>query len=170
MGNKFLVGVLLNKKKYWSAGIWRKILTRVAMWFQTQEKVFWKSFSSGLIDFHWNLNRFEYFLIIWFMNVRETIASYYLRFFWELQHLVAKLSLFLCKFPGQIVHDNWQPYIANFSLSGHLLTTLQSLTNTKLGPHRFWPCLENGLIKTIPAIPHNLYVSFKSTSLYCGLG
>ena len=35
-------------------------------------------------------------------------------------------------------------------------TTLQSLTNTKLSPHSFWPCHENGLIKTIPTIPHNL--------------
>ena len=34
-------------------------------------------------------------------------------------------------------------------------TTLQSLTNTKLSPHSFWPCHENGLIKTIPAMPHN---------------
>ena len=50
------------------------------------------------------------------------------------------------------------------------VTTLQSLTNTKLSPHRFWPCHEIGLIKTIPMIPHNLYVSFKSASLYCGPG
>ena len=49
-------------------------------------------------------------------------------------------------------------------------TTLQSLMNAKLSPHRFWPFHENGLIKTIQTIPHNLYVSFKSASLYCGLG
>ena len=49
-------------------------------------------------------------------------------------------------------------------------TTLQSLTNTKLSSQRFWPCHENGLIKTLQTIPHNLYVSFKSASLYCGLG
>ena len=48
-------------------------------------------------------------------------------------------------------------------------TTLQSMMNAKLSPHRFWPCHENGLIKTIQTIPHNLYVSFKCTSLYCGL-
>ena len=48
-------------------------------------------------------------------------------------------------------------------------TTLQSWMNTKLSLHRFWPCHENGLIKTIQTIPHNLYVSFKSASLYCGL-
>ena len=49
-------------------------------------------------------------------------------------------------------------------------TTLQSLMYTKVSPHRFWPCHENGLIKTLQTIPHNLYVSFKSASLYCGLG
>ena len=48
-------------------------------------------------------------------------------------------------------------------------TTLQSLMNTKLSLHRFWPCHENGLIKTIQTIPRNLYVSFKLTSFNCGL-
>ena len=48
-------------------------------------------------------------------------------------------------------------------------TTLQSTMNAKLSPHRFWPCHENGLIKTIQMMPHNLPVSFKLTSLYCGL-
>ena len=48
-------------------------------------------------------------------------------------------------------------------------TTLQSMMNAKLSPHRFWPCHENGLIETIQTIPHNPYVSFKSTSLCCGL-
>ena len=43
------------------------------------------------------------------------------------------------------------------------------MMNAKLSPHRFWPCHENGLIKTIQTIPHNLYLSFKSASLYCGL-
>ena len=41
--------------------------------------------------------------------------------------------------------------------------------NAKLSPQRFWACHENGLIKTIRTIPHNLYGSFKLTSLYCGL-
>ena len=41
--------------------------------------------------------------------------------------------------------------------------------NTKLIPHRFWHRHENKLIKTIQTIPHNLYVSFKLTSHYCGL-
>ena len=40
------------------------------------------------------------------------------------------------------------------------------MMNAKLSLDRFWPCHENRLIKTIP---HNLYVSFKSASLYCGL-
>ena len=38
-------------------------------------------------------------------------------------------------------------------------TTLQSLLNAKLSKHGFWHCHENGLIKTIQSIPHNLYVS-----------
>ena len=41
--------------------------------------------------------------------------------------------------------------------------------NAKLGKHRFWHCHENGLIKTILTIPHNLYVSVKLTFIYCGL-
>ena len=49
------------------------------------------------------------------------------------------------------------------------LTTLQSVMNTKLSKHRFWHCHENGLIKTIQTIPHNLYVSVKLPSLYRGL-
>ena len=46
------------------------------------------------------------------------------------------------------------------------ITTLQYVTNTKVSQHRFLPCYENGLIKMIQTIPHNLYVSFKLTSLY----
>ena len=37
---------------------------------------------------------------------------------------------------------------------GH--TTLQYVMNAKLSKHRFWHCHENGLIKTIQTIPHNL--------------
>ena len=48
-------------------------------------------------------------------------------------------------------------------------TTLQSLLNANLNQHRFWHCHENRLIKTIQTIHHNLYVSVKLTSLYCGL-
>ena len=48
-------------------------------------------------------------------------------------------------------------------------TTLQSIMNAKLSKHRFWHCHENRLIKTIQTIPHNLYVSVKSASLYWGL-
>ena len=51
-----------------------------------------------------------------------------------------------------------------------LNTTLQSMMNAKLSPHRFWPCHENGHIKTIQTIPNILFVSFKSASIYCGLG
>ena len=32
--------------------------------------------------------------------------------------------------------------------------------NAKLSKHGFWHCHENGLIKTIQTIPHNLFVSF----------
>ena len=46
--------------------------------------------------------------------------------------------------------------------------TLQSMMNARLSLHGFWHCNENWLIKTIQTIPHNLYVSFKLTSLYCG--
>ena len=49
------------------------------------------------------------------------------------------------------------------------VTTLQSVINTKLSKQRFRHCHENGLIKMIQTIPHNLYVSVKLTSLYCGL-
>ena len=49
------------------------------------------------------------------------------------------------------------------------LTTLQFMMNAKLSRHMFWPCHENGLIKTIQTIPHNQYVSFKLDYLYCGL-
>ena len=41
--------------------------------------------------------------------------------------------------------------------------------NAKLSLQGFWHCHENRLIKTIQTIPHNLYVSVKLTSLYCGL-
>ena len=51
-----------------------------------------------------------------------------------------------------------------------LPTTLQSMMNAKLSLHGFWQCHENGIIKPIKMIPHNLYVSFKSASLYWGLG
>ena len=40
------------------------------------------------------------------------------------------------------------------------------MVNAKLSRHRFWHCHENRHIKTIPTIPHNLYVSFKLASLY----
>ena len=43
------------------------------------------------------------------------------------------------------------------------------MMNTKLSKQRFRDCCENGLIKTIQTIPHNLSVSVKLTSLYCRL-
>ena len=43
------------------------------------------------------------------------------------------------------------------------------MMNTQLSQQRFGHCHENRLIKTIQTIPHNLYVSCKLTSLYCGL-
>ena len=75
--------------------------------------------------------------------------------------------------------DNYLLFYFNPSLSililkGSLqyriyLTTLQSMMNSKLSQHRFWPCHENRLIKTIQTIAHNLYVCVKLTSPYCGL-
>ena len=52
---------------------------------------------------------------------------------------------------------------------GFLSTTLQSMMNAKPSLHGFWHCNENGLFKMIQTIIHNLYVSFKLASLYCGL-
>ena len=43
------------------------------------------------------------------------------------------------------------------------------MMNAKLSKQRFQHCYENRLINTIQTIPHNLYVSVKLTSLYCGL-
>ena len=65
-------------------------------------------------------------------------------------------------------HKNVSPLFSHKAASQHMLicTTLQSMVNAKLSPHRFWPCHENGLIKTIQTIPHNLHVSVKSSSLY----
>ena len=48
-------------------------------------------------------------------------------------------------------------------------TTFRSMMNAKLSLHSFWTCHENELIKTIQMIPRNLHVSFKLTSLCCGL-
>ena len=43
------------------------------------------------------------------------------------------------------------------------------MMNVKLIKQRLRHCYENGLIKTIQTIHHNLYVSVKLTFLYCGL-
>ena len=50
-----------------------------------------------------------------------------------------------------------------------VVTSLQSMTNVKLSKHRIGHCYENRLIKTTQTIPHNLKVSVKLTSFYCGL-
>ena len=55
------------------------------------------------------------------------------------------------------------------SIQRFCYATLQSMVNAKLSQQRFWPCHENGLIKTIQTKPHNLQGSVKLTSLYCGL-
>ena len=41
------------------------------------------------------------------------------------------------------------------------------MMNVKLTQQRFGHCYENGLIKTIQMIPHNLNMGVKLTSLYC---
>ena len=50
-----------------------------------------------------------------------------------------------------------------------LVDTLQSKMNVKLSQHEFWHCHGNRPIKTIQMIPYSLCVSFKLTSLDCGL-
>jgi len=78
--------------------------------------------------------------------------------------MAAKSTIY--QFPGQ----KGQPYELNTTLSpSKPNTTLQYVMNTKLSPHRFWPCHENGPISSVQTIPHILYLSFKLTSLYCGL-
>ena len=41
--------------------------------------------------------------------------------------------------------------------------------NAKVSQQKSWPYHENGLIKMIQKIPHNIYVSFKLASLHNGL-
>ena len=65
-------------------------------------------------------------------------------------------------------HKHQSGHSLNFSWNPG--TTLKSMMNAKLSRHGFWPCRENGLIKKIQTIPHNLCVSFKSASPYWGLG
>ena len=59
------------------------------------------------------------------------------------------------------VHSSWcyqnkKSFIRIFYFYLSSLTTLQSMMNAKLSKQRFWHCHENGLIKTIQTIPHNL--------------
>ena len=81
--------------------------------------------------------------------------------------LLRVLSLTLCLIGRGGVAVDGNLGMHNVKTSGG--TTLQSMMNTKLSEQRFWHCHENGLIKTIQTIPHNLHVSVKLTSLYCGL-
>ena len=46
--------------------------------------------------------------------------------------------------------------LSTYVLDRSISTTLQSMMNAKLSKYRFWHCYENGLIKTIQTIPHNL--------------
>ena len=64
----------------------------------------------------------------------------------------------------------WSSQIWSEVLAGGGTTNLQSMMNAKLSLHRFWPSHENGLIKTIQTMPHNLKVSVKSASLYWRFG
>ena len=47
---------------------------------------------------------------------------------------------------------------------------LSILDNCQTQSAKVWPCLKNRIIKTISSIPHNICDSFKSGSLYFGLG
>ena len=39
-------------------------------------------------------------------------------------------------------------------------TLIQSMINARLSQQRFWRCHENGLVRAIQTIPHNLHLSF----------
>ena len=64
--------------------------------------------------------------------------------------------------------QNPQFFVGNQIERSLIFTVLPFLMNAKLMKQRFWSDHENGVIKTIPTIPHNLYESFKSDSLYAG--
>ena len=66
--------------------------------------------------------------------------------------------------PSSVAYRVWDKNL--FAL---MHTSLQSMMNVKLSKQTFRHRHKNRLIKTIQAIPHNLYVSVKVTSLYCGL-
>ena len=80
---------------------------------------------------------------------------------WDMKYILRKLMI-----TEHILHSLDK---APLNKKQKYCTTLQSKMNAKLSKQRFWHCHENALIKTIQLIPHNLYVSVKLTSLYCGL-
>ena len=49
-------------------------------------------------------------------------------------------------------------------------TTLQSMMNAKLSPHRFWPCYENRLIKTIQTIHSQPFITSNRPKLGIDFG
>ena len=78
-----------------------------------------------------------------------------------LNHVLPMLSLIgpsYCKV--DLKCQRWIPKVLGrvSGVYGRPYTALQSMMNAKLSPHRFWPFHENGLVKTIQTIPHNLYV------------
>ena len=70
----------------------------------------------------------------------------------------------------EIVSKLGRAHTGYLTRNNTITTSLQSMMSGKFSQQRFWPCHEMMLIKTIPAIPNNLYVSSKLASLYCGLG
>ena len=95
----------------------------------------------------------------------------------EMMHVIPKQRLVLDIAILRLYNLTWRLLLAinsksiNFfgSYYDTLSTTLQFIMNAKLSLQGFWHCHKNRLIKTIQMIPHNLYVSFKSDPLYCGL-
>ena len=57
-------------------------------------------------------------------------------------------------------HKNVSPLFFHKAASQHMLicSTLQSMMNAKLSPHRFWPCHKNGIIKMIQTIPPTTFM------------
>ena len=80
---------------------------------------------------------------------------------WNMQ--MKSISIQLCVSYNVAININHSGHAAGNTL---YYTTLQSMVNAKLSKQRFWHCYENGLIKTIQPIPHNLYVSIKLTPLW----
>ena len=65
---------------------------------------------------------------------------------------------------------SWEEILIRAAERFWCLTPLQSMMNAKLSLHGFWYCHETGSSRWFKRYPHNLYVSFKSPSLYCELG